>query len=207
MRRTVGWDAGEASSPEEAGGGGPGGVDSLARLLRRTAAGDLAAFEELYRELSGTVFGIARRVLVDEAQAEEVCQEVFLEVWRTCARFDRSRGTVPAWVLTIAHRRAVDRVRSEQAASDRLAAAGRLEPEATPRDAVPDQVEHRLERERVRRCLGGLTETQREAVRLTYYTGYTQRQAADLLRVPLTTVKGRLRDGLIRLRDCLGVGV
>ncbi|WP_444962014.1 ECF RNA polymerase sigma factor SigK [Nocardiopsis sp. M1B1] len=201
MERTAEWDRGEPGLPDEAEG------DPLARLLQQTATGDLAAFEGVYRELSGRVFGIARRVVLDEAQAEEVCQEVFLEVWRTCSRYDRSRGSVAAWVLTIAHRRAVDRVRSEQAASSRLAAAGRLESGATSPDAVPDQVEHRLERERVRRCLHGLTEAQREAVRLTYYTGYTQRQAADLLEVPLTTVKGRLRDGLIRLRDCLGVGV
>jgi RNA polymerase sigma-70 factor (ECF subfamily) len=201
MERTAEWGRGEPDLPDGAEG------DPLARLLQRTATGDLAAFEGVYRELSGRVFGIARRVVLDEAQAEEVCQEVFLEVWRTCSRYDRSRGSVAAWVLTIAHRRAVDRVRSEQAASSRLTAAGRLESGVTSPDAVPDQVEHRLERERVRRCLRGLTEAQREAVRLTYYTGYTQRQAADLLEVPLTTVKGRLRDGLIRLRDCLGVGV
>lgn len=179
----------------------------MSGLLRRVALGDLTAFEALYRELSGAVFGVSRRVLVDTAQAEEVCQEVFLEVWRTSSRYDPSLGSVAAWVATIAHRRAVDRVRSEQASADRLSAAGRLEPEATPHDTVPEQVEHRLEREKVRRCLRRLTEHQREVVRLTYYTGYTQRQAADLLRVPLTTVKGRLRDGLIKLRDCLGVTV
>ncbi|MDT0329664.1 ECF RNA polymerase sigma factor SigK [Nocardiopsis sp. DSM 44743] len=182
-------------------------ADPLDGLLRDVAVGDLSAFEAVYRELSGAVFGVARRVLVDTAQAEEVCQEVFLEVWRTSARHDPSRGSVSAWVTTIAHRRAVDRVRSEQAASNRLSALGRLESEATPHDTVPEQVEHRLEREKVRRCLRRLTEQQREVVRLTYYTGYTQRQAADLLRVPLTTVKGRLRDGLIKLRDCLGVMV
>jgi RNA polymerase sigma-70 factor, ECF subfamily len=176
-------------------------------VLHRVALGDLAAFEAVYRELSGAVFGVARRVLVDTAQAEEVCQEVFLEVWRTGSRYDASSGSVAAWVCTIAHRRAVDRVRSEQSAADRLSAVGRLEPQATPHDTVPEQVESRLEQEKVRRCLRRLTEQQREAVRLTYYTGYTQRQVADLLRVPLTTVKGRLRDGLIKLRDCLGVTV
>ncbi len=188
-------------------GAGDHGEDPLSGLLQRVALGDLTAFEAVYRELSGAVFGVARRVLVDTAQAEEVCQEVFLEVWRTCSRHDPVLGSAAAWVCTIAHRRAVDRVRSEQAASDRLSAAGRLEPEATPHDAVPEQVEYRLEQEKVRRCLRRLTGQQREAVRLTYYSGYTQRQAADLLRVPLTTVKGRLRDGLIKLRDCLGVTV
>ncbi|MEU0489710.1 ECF RNA polymerase sigma factor SigK [Nocardiopsis sp. NPDC006139] len=196
--------AGSHPAPE---GAGTWRGDPLAEPLGRVALGDLEAFEEVYRELSGPVFGVARRVLVDTAQAEEVCQEVFLEVWRTGSRHDPELGSVAAWVCTIAHRRAVDRVRSEQAASDRLSAAGRLEPGATPHDAVPEQVENRLEQEKVRRCLRRLTEGQREAVRLTYYTGYTQRQAADLLRVPLTTVKGRLRDGLIKLRDCLGVAV
>ncbi|WP_017570126.1 ECF RNA polymerase sigma factor SigK [Nocardiopsis halotolerans] len=211
MKRTARRDQGETGLPDTGGPrsdpGSGSEVDPLARLLQQAAIGDLAAFEGVYRELSGRVFGIARKVMLNEAQAEEVCQEVFLEVWRTCARYDRSKGSVAAWILTIAHRRAVDRVRSEQAASTRLAAVGRMEPGATSHDAVPEQVEHRLERERVRRCLRRLTESQREAVRLTYYTGYTQRQAADLLEVPLTTVKGRLRDGLIKLRDCLGVSV
>ncbi|MFC4562369.1 ECF RNA polymerase sigma factor SigK [Nocardiopsis mangrovi] len=179
--------------------------DDLADHLHLTALGDIDAFEAVYRELSGPVFGLAARVLLDRAQAEEVTQEVFTEVWRMAARFDRRRGGVRAWVLTIAHRRAVDRVRSEQSAAARMAAAGRLTPETSAPDEVADQVEHRLEREKVRRCLRRLTDLQRQTVRLTYYTGYTQREAADVLGVPLTTVKGRLRDGLIRLRDCLGV--
>ncbi|NYE46763.1 RNA polymerase sigma-70 factor (ECF subfamily) [Spinactinospora alkalitolerans] len=182
------------------------GPPDLADRLRAIALGDLAAFEEFYRELSGPVFGLVRRVLRDRAQSEEVTQEVFTDVWRLAARFDPAMGCARSWVLTMAHRRAVDRVRSEQAATARTEEAGRLDPVASPADDVPEQVEHRLEREKVRRCLRRLTELQRETVRLTYYTGYTQREAADLLGVPLTTVKGRLRDGLIRLRDCLGVG-
>ena len=177
----------------------------LASLLRQTALGDLAAFEQVYRELSGPVFGLVRRVLLDEAQSEEVAQEVFLDVWRHCGRFSAQRGTARSWVLVIAHRKAVDRVRSEESANARAAAAGRLEPGTTPADGVESHVENTLEREKVRRCLRRLTELQKDVVRLTYYTGYTQREAADLLKVPLTTVKGRLRDGLIRLRDCLGV--
>ncbi|WP_201776585.1 ECF RNA polymerase sigma factor SigK [Allosalinactinospora lopnorensis] len=187
--------------------GEDGPPDDLGDLLRRTALGDLDAFESVYRELSGPVFGLAQRILVDRAQAEEVTQEVFTEIWRLAARFDAERGGVRSWVLTVAHRRAVDRVRSEQAATSRMERVGQLVPEASPADDVPDQVEHRLEREKVRRCLRRLTEMQSEVVRLTYYTGYTQREAAELLRVPLTTVKGRLRDGLVKLRDCLGVGI
>lgn len=181
------------------------GADGLGALLARASLGDMEAFEGVYRELAGPVFGTAARVLLDHAQAEEVAQEVFVEVWRQAARYDPSAGGVRSWVLTIAHRRAVDRVRSKQASADRTARVGRTKPQTTPADEVPEAVEHRLERERVRRCLGRLTGLQREAVRLTYYAGYTQRQAAAALKVPLTTVKGRLRDGLIRLRDCLGV--
>ncbi|WP_461001666.1 ECF RNA polymerase sigma factor SigK [Streptomonospora sediminis] len=189
------------------GAGGPDDEHRMAALLQRTALGDLGAFEEVYRELSGPVFGLVRRVMLDRAQAEEVTQEVFTELWRLAARFDPGRGGVRAWVLTLAHRRAVDRVRSEQSSSARMEVAGRMAPESSPPDDVAEQVEHRLEREKVRRCLRRLTDPQRETVRLTYYTGYTQREAAELLGVPLTTVKGRLRDGLIRLRDCLGVMV
>ncbi len=191
-----------------AAGPGRGSVPSdedLASLLQQTALGDLSAFERVYRELSGPVFGLVRRVLLDEAQSEEVAQEVFLDVWRNCGRFSPERGTARAWVLVIAHRKAVDRVRSEESANARVAAAGRLEPGTTPADGVESHVENTLEREKVLRCLRRLTELQKDVVRLTYYTGYTQREAADLLKVPLTTVKGRLRDGLIRLRDCLGV--
>ena len=189
-------------------GFGRGSVPSdtdMASLLRQTALGDLDAFERVYRELRGPVFGLVRRVLLDEAQSEEVAQEVFLDVWRNCGRFSPERGTARSWGLVIAHRKAVDRVSSEESANARVAAAGRLEQGTTPADGVESHVENTLEREKVRRCLRRLTELQKDAIRLTYYTGYTQREAADLLKVPLTTVKGRLRDGLIRLRDCLGV--
>ncbi|WP_394347343.1 ECF RNA polymerase sigma factor SigK [Streptomonospora litoralis] len=196
-----------AQAAESAAGAAAGPQDEewLSALLQRTALGELDAFEQVYRELSGPVFGLVRRVMLDRSQAEEVTQEVFTELWRLAARFDPSRGGVRSWVLTLAHRRAVDRVRSEQSSTARLEVAGRLAEESSPPDDVAEQVEHRLEREKVRRCLRRLTELQRETVRLTYYTGYTQREAAELLGVPLTTVKGRLRDGLIRLRDCLGV--
>lgn len=200
---------GRAQAAESAAGGAGGPDDErlLVALLQRTALGELDAFEDVYRELAGPVFGLARRVILDRAQAEEVTQEVFTELWRLAARFDPARGGVRSWVLTLAHRRAVDRVRAEQSAATRMEVAGRMAPESSPPEDVAEQVEHRLEREKVRRCLRRLTEMQNEAVRLTYYTGYTQRETAELLGVPLTTVKGRLRDGLIRLRDCLGVMV
>lgn len=177
----------------------------LDATLVSVAAGDIAAFEVVYRELGGSVLGLVRRVLKDPAQSEEVTQEVFVEAWQTAARYEPERGSARSWVLTIAHRRAVDRVRAESAAARRDSTVGqRMWNEAAPDDPV-DQVADRLEHEEVRRCLGRLTELQRECIRLAYYTGDTYKQVAERLGVPLTTVKGRLRDGLVRLRDCLAV--
>ncbi|GAA2744378.1 sigma-70 family RNA polymerase sigma factor [Kitasatospora cinereorecta] len=177
----------------------------LGRLLGRVALGDQDAFSQLYDAVAGPVLGLVRRVLRDPAQSEEVAQEVLLEVWRTAARYRPERGEAMPWVLTIAHRRAVDRVRSVQAAADRdrqVAAASH----APVFDEVAEQVEGRLEREQVRRCLKRLTELQRESLTLAYYRGYSYPEVAELLGAPLGTVKTRMRDGLIRLRDCLGVG-
>jgi RNA polymerase sigma-70 factor, ECF subfamily len=186
-----------ASAPTEA-------PPTLEDLLERVARGDAQAFEALYDATSGTVFGVVRRVLRDAAQSEEVAQEVFLEVWRTASRFDAERGGASTWILTMAHRRAIDRVRSAQSAHDREERVAHRD-QAPAYDEVADQVETRLEHEQVRRCLTTLTDLQRESVRLAYYSGYTYREVAELLDVPLGTIKTRLRDGLIRLRDCLGV--
>jgi len=175
-------------------------------LLRAVARGDEAAFAQLYDLVAARVYGLARRLLRDPAQAEEVAQEVLVEVWRTASRFDASRGSATAWIFTIAHRRAVDRVRSEQAGADRVRKLAATSAE-TPYDEVVDQVTAHLEQQQVRRCLGGLTELQREAITLAYYGGHTYREVAALLNTALPTIKTRMRDGLIRLRDCLGVEV
>jgi RNA polymerase sigma-70 factor (ECF subfamily) len=177
---------------------------SLELLLALVAHGDQRAFEQLYGEVAPRVHGVIRRVLRDPAQSEEVTQEVFTEVWRTATRFDATRGSVAAWMTTMAHRRAVDRVRAAQAATDRDQRVAVRE-QTRAYDDVAEQVEIRLEQQQVRRAMNDLTDLQREAVTLAYYRGYTYREVAELLDVPLGTIKTRLRDGLIRLRDSLGV--
>nr|WP_279497811.1 sigma-70 family RNA polymerase sigma factor [Actinomadura rubrisoli] len=187
------WHRGRGAEPQ----------DELAVLLDQVARGDESAFARVYDLVAGPVYGLVLRVLRDPAQSEEVAQEALIALWRTASRFDPERGSAMSWVMTLAHRRAVDRVRSAQAATDREQRAHRASVPAF--DEVAEEVEGRMERDRVRRCLGGLTELQRESVTLAYYGGYTYREVADLLKVSLGTVKTRMRDGLIRMRDCLGV--
>jgi RNA polymerase sigma-70 factor (ECF subfamily) len=184
----------------------PGAPPDLATLLKAVALGDEAAFTRLYDQVAPRVFGLAKRVLRDSAQAEEVAQEALVEVWRTAPRFDAEKGSAAAWIFMIAHRRAVDRVRAEQASAERSrrVAASSVE---TPYDEVADKATTRLEQQQVRRCLSSLTDLQRQAITLAYYGGHTYQEVAQLLDTGLPTVKTRMRDGLIRLRDCLGLEV
>lgn len=203
---TEGQHRSRGEPPRRAGAGRPAGVsrgaDELGDLLTRVARGDQDAYAAVYDRTAGQVLGLVRTVVRDSAQSEEVTQEVLLDVWRSASRFDAELGSASAWVMTLAHRRAVDRVRSEQKAAEREL---RVASSAVAYDEVAEAVEARLDRERVRRCLGSLTELQRESVTLAYYGGYTYREVAGLLGVAVGTVKTRMRDGLIRLRDCLGV--
>jgi RNA polymerase sigma-70 factor, ECF subfamily len=191
-----------AAGHPDAGPAGNTGRGGLEAVLAEVAKGDHAAFTVIYDQAGPAVLGTVLRVVRDPAQSEEVMQEVLLEVWRTAARFDPSAGSATAWIMTLAHRRAVDRVRSEQRATEREFRAATA---TIAYDEVSDAVEARLERERVRRCLAGLTALQRESVLLAYYGGHSYREVAQLLGVAVGTVKTRMRDGLIRLRDCLGV--
>jgi RNA polymerase sigma-70 factor, ECF subfamily len=175
----------------------------LEEMLGRVARGDQAAYEVVYDRLAGPVFGLIRTVLRDPAQSEEVAQEVLLEIWRSAEKFDRARGSAMTWAMTIAHRRAVDRVRSAAAEAHRDQESAARMPLST--DEVADQAVASIERERVRHCLDALTDIQRESVLLAYYGGYTYPDVARLLNVAVATIKTRIRDGLVRMRDCMGV--
>lgn len=176
----------------------------LDALLRQVARRDTEAFAQFYDHTRARVFGLVARVLRDPGYSEETTQDVYLQVWRNAEKFDASSGSAMAWLLTLAHRRAVDRVRSEQAASARDIKYGtaNFEPEV---DHVADAVVLRDERLQVTQCLDGLTDVQREAIELAYYQGLTYGQVAERLAANLATVKSRMRDGLRALRNCLGV--
>lgn len=131
-------------------------------------------------------------------------QEIFLEIWQTASRYEAQRGGAATWILTMAHRRAVDRIRASQAGRDRDTRIG-IRDLDVEYDHVSETVEVRIEHERVKKAMSRLTELQRQAVSLAYYGGYSHSEVADLLRIPLGTVKTRLRDRMIRLRDELGV--
>lgn len=172
-------------------------VDTV--LIASCVRGDEDAFAALYDLYAPRVYGVIRRVLRDPRLSEEVAQEVFVEAWRTAPRYDSARGTVATWFTTMAHHRAVDRVRSEQAARDREIRVAVRDVER-PVDVVAEQVEAGLEREHVRRALAGLSFLQRQAIELAYDGGYTYREVAQMLDAPLGTVKSRIREGLIELR-------
>lgn len=181
-------------------------VDHVGEMLVRVAAGDQGAFARVYDMLSPRVFGLILRVLVDRSQSEEVLQEVFLEVWQSAARFAPNKGQGRTWVLTIAHRRAVDRVRASQASTDRDVRVGFRDLDVAY-DRVAEQAQLRIEGRQVATALKTLPDPQREALTLAYYGGYSQSEIAALVGAPLGTIKTRMRDGLTRLRAEMGVTV
>jgi RNA polymerase sigma-70 factor (ECF subfamily) len=189
---------------DSAGDLAPPAPASKEELLVQVALGDQSAFGELYDQIAPRVLGLVKRLLVDHAQSEEVTQEIFLEIWQSAARYESTRGGASTWILTMAHRRAVDRIRSSQAGRDRDTKIG-IRDLAVAYDHVAETVEVRIEHERVERAMTRLTQLQRQAVSLAYYGGLSHSEVADKLQIPLGTVKTRLRDGLIRLRDELGV--
>jgi RNA polymerase sigma-70 factor (ECF subfamily) len=175
----------------------------LVELMALVAQGDQSAFAALYDATSATVFGIVRRILLDVAQAEEVTQEVYVDAWRYATRFDAKLGSPASWLNTIAHRKAVDRVRSVERSTQRdqrhfEAESRRYEPD------VSEVVVARDDSRRVREAMQRLPEAQRTALELAYFKGCSQREVAELLDVPLGTIKTRIRDAMRRLRDYLG---
>ena len=176
---------------------------TLTALLARISRGERDAFSDFYERTSTRVYGMVLRVLRDPGYSEETTQEVYLQVWNNAAKFDPKQGSPLSWLITLAHRRAVDRVRSARAAVDREQREARRAHHPAF-DQVTEEVEAGLEREWVRRCLDRLTALQRQSVTLAYYDGYTYREVAERLSLPLGTVKTRMRDGLTQLRKCLG---
>lgn len=182
-----------------------GGEESAESLLVATANGDQQAFATLYDRFSPRVYGLVKKVVRDPSLSQDTVQEVMTELWRTSPRFDPERGNAVSWILTLAHRRAVDAVRREQSARDRADTVGRREDATRPFDDVSEAVTVADEHEQIRTALDVLTDLQRQAIELAYFEGMTYREVAQDLGVPLGTIKTRMRDGMIRLRDTMGV--
>jgi RNA polymerase sigma-70 factor (ECF subfamily) len=176
----------------------------LDALLRRVAQQDVEAFATFYDHTRARVFGMVVRVLRDPGYSEETTQDVYLQVWRNAAGYNPSAGTPLAWLMTLAHRRAVDRVRSEQSGSQRESRYGAANVEL-PADRVAEAVIQLDEQRQVTECLDSLTDPQRECIQLAYYEGLTYVQVSERLSANLATIKSRMRDGIRGLRKCLGV--
>jgi RNA polymerase sigma-70 factor, ECF subfamily len=174
----------------------------LDELLRRVARQDVEAFAAFYDSTRARVYGLVTRVLRDPGYSEETTQDIYLQVWRNATSYDPSAGSPLAWLMTLAHRRAVDRVRSEQAAGQRESRYGAANVDR-PSDQVAESVILGDERRQVADCLGSLTETQREAIQLAYYDGLTYVQVSERLSANLATIKSRMRDAIRGLRRCL----
>lgn len=179
---------------------------ALNDLLSAAGSGSAEAFEGVYSALLNHVFRLALRVVRDPGMAEDIAQEALVEAWRKAPEFDPSKGTAKAWVLTITHRRAVDRVRREQRQRQQMEAeAAVAERDETPaeQDGVVDRDFAEFQGARVRAALTSLSVKQREAVELAFYQGRTHVEVSEHLGVPLGTAKTRIRDALNKLRDAL----
>jgi RNA polymerase sigma-70 factor, ECF subfamily len=176
----------------------------LVELIKACSLGDEAAFAKLYDATSARLFGLVLRIVRDRAQSEEVTQDAYLDIWANSARFDPGRGSAMSWLMTISHRKAVDRVRSAEVAR-RRDTAYEARDHAASFDQTVEQAHSNLDAQRVHRALDTLTGAQRGAIELAYFGGYTHREVAAMLNLPLGTAKTRIRDGLIRLRDTLGL--
>ena len=179
-------------------------IGELPQLLNACSIGDEAAFATLYDATVARLFGLVLRIVRDRAQAEEVTQDAYLHIWQNSSRFDPDRGNAMSWLMTIGHRKAVDRVRSAEATRRRDTAYNARD-QATPFDQTAEEAHRNLDAQKVHRALDTLTENQRGALELAYFGGYTHQEVALMLDLPLGTAKTRIRDALIRLRDTLGL--
>ncbi|WP_018180541.1 ECF RNA polymerase sigma factor SigK [Jongsikchunia kroppenstedtii] len=180
----------------------PGDVD-LSHLLTQASNGDREAFARLYDRTSSRIYGLALRILRDRNHAEEVVQESYMQYWQRAHEYDVSRGSVTTWMMTIAHRRAVDRVRTEELQRSR-SAQYIAENGTVPAAPVTDAVLAQEESDTLRQCLGRLTDLQRNSIELSYFGGLSYPEVAEHTATPLPTIKSRIRDGLRRLRLCMG---
>jgi RNA polymerase sigma-70 factor (ECF subfamily) len=171
-------------------------------LLTRIARSDRQAFQAVYDRYSGPVYSLALSMLRDPPVAQEITQDVFLAIWRGAGAFDLGRGTARSWILSLAHHKSVDAVRRWRRAVTAPLSEG-IRDDAD----VVEEAMRRVDSAGVHDALRALSADQREAIVLAYYGGYTQREIADRQRAPLGTVKTRIRDGLLRLREMLGKGV
>lgn len=178
--------------------------DELETLLVAASRGDREAFARLYDAVAPRVHGLVLRIVRDPHQAEEVSQEVLLELWQRSSRFDPDRGTALTWILTLTHRRAVDRVRTSEAARRRDAAHADHCSE-TAYDVTAAAVDSTLETQSIRTALATLSPSQRRAIELAFYSGHTYLEVSHLMQIPLGTAKTRIRDGLRRLRDLMAL--
>lgn len=174
----------------------PATQPTLESLLARIAAGERAAFDEVYNRIVDVVYGLARRVVVDTDIAADVAQDVLVAVWNKAARFDATRGSAMAWIATMTRSRAIDVVRSLEASRRREA---NQDPAPEPNDPVAESVVIRAEHSQVHNAVLDLTDLQRESIELAFYEGLTHTQISDRLDIPLGTVKTRIRDGLLCL--------
>lgn len=204
MEKPISSQTSAASGGSTRRGGEPVDQSVLVGLLDRISNGDQDAFAQFYEQTSKRVYGMARRVLVDAELSRDATQEVYLQVWNSAGKYNHTSGTPFAWLMTLAHRRAVDKVRSQQSATEREARYGAAM-QVPDRDDVAETVEQLLEAEAVVTCLETLTKTQEESVRMAYYGGLTYREVAEKLGAAVPTIKSRIRDGLTRLRNCLEV--